>query len=297
MDVARNNRLNLIATGASVLVAMLLVLAKFWALAATGSLSVAASLADSALDLMVSLAGFAAVRYAQRPPDHDHAFGHSSAEDLAALGQSAFILVSSIAIAVAAIMRIATPEDGSLANEGAGIAVMVFGIVLTIGLVILQSRIARTTGNRVVLADRLHYLSDLLPNLGAIVALFVSARFGIFALDSFIALAAAVLLAAGAIRIAAGAWNALMDRAAPDEMVRGIETLARNWPGLHGHHDLKTRTAGSRVFVNIHVEIDGSLTLAEAHDIGAGLRRAILEKYPQTDVIIHKDPVRGLSPE
>ncbi len=292
MDTISHDRLNVAATTASVFVALVLVVAKLWALGTTGALSVAASLADSALDLMVSLAGLAAVRYAQRPPDSDHAFGHSSAEDLAALGQSVFILVSAAAIAVAAILRLRAPEQLELANEGTGMAIMGLSVVLTFALVAFQSRVARRTGNRVVQADRLHYLGDLIPNLGAIAALFVAARFQLFALDSIIALGAAAMLAIGALRIGTGAWDALMDRAAPDEMIAGIDDLASNWPGLEGHHDLKTRTAGSRVFVNLHVEIDGALPLDQAHDIGAGLRHAILDKYPQADVIIHKDPVR-----
>ena len=100
---------------------------------------------------------------------------------------------------------------------------------------------------------------------------------------------AAGVLAVGAIRIFKGAWDALMDRQAPPEVIEGIATLARNWPGVLGFHDLKTRTAGSRIFVHLHIELDGALTLREAHDIGAGLRRTILLAYPQADVIIHKD--------
>ena len=91
MSAARGTRLNVSAGLASVTVAGTLVALKLWALAATGALSVAASLADSAMDLMVSLGGLAAMIYAARPPDEDHAFGHTSAEDLAALGQSLFI--------------------------------------------------------------------------------------------------------------------------------------------------------------------------------------------------------------
>ncbi|SFP88383.1 cation diffusion facilitator family transporter [Tranquillimonas alkanivorans] len=283
--------LNVSALGASATVALALVVAKLWALGATGSLSVAASLADSGLDLMVSLAGLAAVVYAARPPDEDHAFGHSSAEDLAALGQSVFILVSGIAIAVAAVMRLGSDAPATLAAEGRGIAVMIFSIVLTLGLVLWQTRVSRRTGSRVVLADRLHYLGDLVPNIGAILSLWASAAFGLTAIDSVVALGAAAMLAVGAIRIGIGAFNALMDRAAEPEMVEGIEELARDWPGVRGFHDLKTRTAGSRIFVNIHIELDGGQTLEEAHAIGAGLRRAILDAYPQADVIIHKDPV------
>jgi len=286
------DRLNLLATGASVSVALILVAAKLWAFGTTGSVSVAASLADSGLDLMVSLGGLAAVRYAQRPPDDDHAFGHSSAEDLAALGQSAFILVSAGAIAAVALGRLFADTETPIANAGGGIAVMILSVALTAALVGFQTWVARETGNRVVLADRLHYLGDLVPNLGALAALAAAAQFGLYALDSVIALGAAAMLAIGALRIGVGAWNALMDRAAPTHMIRGIETLAEDWPGIVGFHDLKTRTAGSRVFVNLHVEIRGDLPLTEAHDIGAALRRAIVKRYPNADVIIHKDPVR-----
>jgi ferrous-iron efflux pump FieF len=92
-----------------------------------------------------------------------------------------------------------------------------------------------------------------------------------------------------AVRIGKGAWDALMDRAADPATLAGIAKIARDWPGVRGFHDLKTRTAGSRVFVHLHIELDGDQPLREAHEIGAGLRRAILAAYPQTDVIIHKD--------
>lgn len=286
---AANDQMNLRVQLASVSVAAILVVVKLWALGTTGALSVAASLADSALDLMMSLGGLAAIRYAQRPPDEDHAFGHASAEDLAALGQSIFILISAAAIAVAAGSRLLDPT--ALTQEGRGMIAMVVSVILTIGLVTFQTRVATRTGNCVVQADRLHYLGDLLPNLGALAALWASSSFGLTALDPIIALGAAAMLAVGAIRIGSRAWDALMDRAAPARMVSDIEDLASDWPGMHGFHDLKTRTSGSRVFINIHVEIDGDLPLHEAHDIGAGLRHAIMIRYPQADVIIHKDPV------
>ncbi len=283
------NRDNLRVQVASVTVALVLVAAKLWAFGVTGALSVAASLADSAMDLMVSLGGLAAIRYAQRPPDEDHAFGHSSAEDLSALGQSAFILVSASAIAWAAIARFGS--EPALSGEAAGIVVMILSILLTIGLVAVQTRVARRTGNRVVQADRLHYLGDLLPNLGAIAALGASRAFDLTALDSVIALGAAAMLVVGALRIGCGAWNALMDRAAPAHLVESIAALADSTPGVAGHHDLRTRMAGSHVFVNIHLEIDGGLPLRDAHEIGEALRRAVEARHTDIDVIVHHDPV------
>lgn len=284
-----DQRLVVSAGLASVAVALVLVAVKLWAMGATTSLAVAASLADSAMDLMTSLAALAGIFYAAKPADEDHAFGHSSAEDLTALGQAMFILISALAIAVAAGFRLMSPAPPALTAPGAGIAVMVFAIALTGMLVLWQGRVARRTGNRIVAADRLHYLGDLVPNIGAIAALVASQQFGMASLDNVIALGTAGLLMLGALRIGKGAWDALMDRQADQGVIDGIGDIARGWPGVRGFHDLKTRTAGSRVFVNLHIELDGDQTLRQAHDIGAALRRAILARYPQTDVIIHKD--------
>ena len=291
-------RLNLSAGLASVSVAAVLVLLKLWALAETGALSVAASLADSAMDLMVSLMAMAAIFYAAKPADEDHAFGHNSAEDLATLAQAVFILISASVIAWAAVARLLSPAPVALQSENPGIAVMVLSVALTLGLVLWQGHVARRTGNRVVAADRLHYLGDLLPNIGAILSLAVSSRFGLSSVDSVVALGAAGMLAVGALRIGSGAWDALMDRRADPAIIAGIGSIAQHWPGVQGYHGLRTRTAGSRVFVNLHIELDGDLPLRQAHGIGAGLRHAIIDAYPQADVIIHKDvadtaPVSG----
>lgn len=282
-------RLAISAGVASVAVALILVALKLWALVETGALSIAASLADSAMDLVMSLGAAVAIVYAALPADEDHAFGHTSAEDLAALGQSAFIMVSAGLIGWAAALRLASDMPPQLASEQQGLVVMVISIVLTLALVWWQGRVARRTGSKVVAADRLHYLGDLLPSLGAILALWISSRHGIGSVDAVVALLAAGVMAIGALRIGKDAWDALMDRAADPEILDGIATIARNWPGVHGFHDLKTRRAGSRVFVNLHIELDGDQTLRQAHDIGAGLRRAILAAYPQADVMIHKD--------
>ncbi len=289
MAIENTARMNLSAGLASVSVATVLLILKLWALSATNALSVAVSLADTALDLMVSVGAIAAIIYAAKPADEDHAFGHTSVEDLASLAQAIFILMSAAVIAAAAVARLVSDAPASLQSEGRGIVVMVVSIVLTAGLVLWQGRVARATGSRVVAADRLHYLGDLVPNVGAIVSLWASASLGLGQVDSVVALGAAGMLAFAAWRIGRGAWDALMDRRADPAIIAGIGAIARDWPGVYGFHDLKTRTAGSRLFVNIHIELDGDQTLRDAHAIGAGLRRAILAAYPQADVIVHKD--------
>lgn len=284
------DRLAASASIAAVAVALTLAALKFWAMQATGSLTVAASLADSAIDAVASMTGLVAILYASKPADDDHAFGHGSAEDLAALGQAALILLSAGAIAWRAAVRLSDPAPVSLEAEGLGITIMTVSVVLTVALVAWQRHVARVTGSRVVAADALHYLSDLLPNAGAIAALVASQWFELPWVDSVLGLAAAAILARGAIMISRGAWDALMDRGADAKTLARLHDIAGDHPGLHGYHDLKTRTAGRRLFVQIHVEVDGALTLKEAHDIGAGLRHKMLDAFPDAEVIVHKDP-------
>lgn len=286
-----HGRLNLSAGLASVSVALILVLLKLWGLSQTGALSIAATLVDSAMDLLVSAGGLLAIVYAAKPADEDHAFGHTSAEDLAALMQSVFILVSSGVIAVASLRRLLAAEPPEIMAEGAGALVLGASVLLTAGLVLWQRRVVRRTGNPVVAADSLHYIGDLIPSMGGLLALWASAAFGLTRIDSVVALAAAGLMALGAFGIGRRAFDALMDRRADPAIIAGIAGIVERFPGVRGFHDLKTRTAGSRIFVNLHIELDGDQTLDEAHAIGAALRREIVREYPQADVLIHKDPV------
>jgi len=284
-----DRRLNLSAGLASVAVALLLVALKLWALAATGALSVAASLTDSTLDLIASLAGLAGIVYAARPPDEDHSFGHSSAEDLVSLGQALLVTASAAAIGWAAVGRLGEPQP--LSGERTGVAVMAVSVLVTAGLVLWQGRVERRTGSKIVAADRLHYLADLLPALGAMAALVAWGRFGIAWLDPAVAFATCLALVTGAGRIGIAAWNALMDRAAAPGLVAKVERIVAAYPGVKGYHDLRTRTAGERVFVQVHLELDGDQSLREAHAISAGVRRALLGAIRNADVIIHQDPV------
>lgn len=285
--------LNLSAGIASVAVALVLVALKIWALAATGALSVAASLADSVMDLMVSGAGLGAILYAARPADDDHAFGHSSIEDIASLGQALLVAGSALLIAGAAVGRLIAPAPPALAAEAGGIAVMLVSALLTGALVLWQARVAARTGNKVVAADRLHYLGDLLPTLGAILALGLSARFGWVRTDSVIAILAAAYMLRGAAGIGLEAFHALMDRSASPEVLAELASIAARHPGVLGFHDLKTRTAGSKLFVNLHVELDGAQSLAAAHAISAALKARMTAAFPRSEIIIHQDVWRG----
>ncbi len=283
------HRLNLSAAAASITVATALIALKAWAQIETGSLAIAASLVDSVLDLMIALANLAAIRYAARPADDDHSFGHTAAEDIAALAQAAIVSVSALFIAANAAGRLVNPAP--LQAEGLGLAVMLAALALTGGLVFYQSRVAKRTGSKIVGADMAHYASDFLPMLAALVSMAASKWLGVALLDSVLALAAAAWILRTGLKIGKSAWDGLMDREASAETVGKIVAIANATPGLSGWHDLKTRTSGTKLFVQIHAEIDGELTLRQAHAISAKLRHDILALGEDVDVIVHQDPV------
>src|SRR6516164_3959335 len=151
IDGASANRLRRLATYASVAVAAVLIAAKFAAWLETGSVALLSSLVDSLLDAAASLVNLIAVRHAMSPADREHRFGHGKAEPLAVLGQSAFITGSALLLLAEAVRRLIWPA--AIENPPAGIAVMVFSIAVTIGLVSYQRHVVRRTGSIAISAD------------------------------------------------------------------------------------------------------------------------------------------------
>ncbi|TMJ62577.1 MAG: cation diffusion facilitator family transporter, partial [Alphaproteobacteria bacterium] len=156
---AAAQRLRLRATYASLAVAAVLIAAKLVVWISTGSVALLSSLVDSLVDLAASLLNFIAVRHATVPADREHRFGHGKAEPLAALGQSAFLVGSAVLLMFEAVRRLVSPAP--IEDPVAGIAVMVFSIVVTLGLVTYQRHVVRHTGSLAIGADELHYRSDL----------------------------------------------------------------------------------------------------------------------------------------
>ena len=149
-----------------------------------------------------------------------------------ALGQSILVIVSAALIGWKAFGRLTDPRP--LDAEAAGFLGMAVAMAVTLALVLWQGRVARRTGSRIVAADRMHYLSDLLPNLGAMIALLAPARFGMLWLDPVIAILACVVLLLGARRIGHAAWDALMDRRADPEQIAMVERIVADYPGVSG---------------------------------------------------------------
>ncbi len=281
-------RLMRLATYASVSVATVLIAIKFAAWMATDSVSLMSTLVDSFLDMLASLINLVAVRHALAPADREHRWGHGKAEPLAALAQAAFISGSAVFLLVEAADRFIHPH--TLANSAVGIAVMVFAIVLTMALVGFQKYVVRRTGSPAIRADSLHYQVDLLVNLGVIVSLLLVSRLGWDLADPLFALAIAGYILWGVFGIGRIAIKQVMDEELPEDERRRIRETALSHPDVRDVHDMRTRMSGTQTFIELHLEMDGNITLREAHDIAEAVMFRVENAFPNAQVLIHQDP-------
>lgn len=276
------------ATYASTATALLLIVLKLIAWGLTDSVALLSSLVDSLLDGFASLVMLLAVRQSLTPADREHRFGHGKAEPLAALAQASLITGSAVFLVVEALRRLVDPEP--IAHGDLGVAIMVFSLVATFALTRFQNYVVARTGSVAIRSDALHYLSDLLMNAAVILALVLTSRVGLTYADPILALGIAAFILRSAFRIGRDAYDMLMDRELPDEERRRILDLVRQYPEVLGVHDLKTREAGRTAFIQLHLEIDGSMTLYRAHAIADAVEAELQTAYPGAEVTIHQDP-------
>ena len=287
-------RLLRLATRASVAVASLLIVTKAIAWWLSGSISMLAGLTDSLLDGVTSFLNLLAVHYALRPADEDHRYGHGKAESLAGMAQALFIGVSAVLIAFQAFERLKNPEP--VGAPWIGIGVIVFSLVMTVALLVLQHRVIKATGSNAVRADSLHYRSDLMLN-GSILVALVLASVGFPQLDAWFGLGIAVYILWSAIQIARESFAVLMDEELPSNVSDDMLKLACGVPGVLGAHDLRTRISGNIWFVQLHLELPGELTLSAAHTICDRAAEAIAKVYPRAEVLVHADPQEVVKPQ
>ena len=288
IDGPSANRLRRLATYASVMVAALLIAAKFVAWLETGSVALLSSLVDSLLDAVASLVNLVAVRHAMSPADREHRFGHGKAEPLAVLGQSAFIIGSAMLLFAEAVRRTISPQP--VDNPPAGIAVMIFSIAVTVGLVLYQRYVVRRTGSIAITADELHYRSDLVLNISVIIALVLGSALDQPLLDPLFGAAIGVWIVYSAVRLARLSLFQLMDHEMSDEEREKIREIAQSHPDVVAAHDLRTRVAGPTAFIQLHIEMDGALSLLQAHEISDEVEAKLGAAYPNAEIIIHQDP-------
>ncbi|MCC7159904.1 MAG: cation diffusion facilitator family transporter [Ignavibacteria bacterium] len=285
---AENAGLNRSAALASIAVAALLVGLKGWAAWSTGSTAMLGSLADTALDLIASLATLTGVVVAAQPDDRQHRFGHGKAEALAAMFQVTLITISALTLAFRSVEQFLAGARTEAAGEG--IVVSAIAMAATLALISWQRYVIRRTNSIAISTDSVHYSSDLLLNLAVIAALALDQYAHISGADPFFGFLIALWLGWGAWGASQGAIFELMDREWPEEKRQHfVEVMARH-PELRGVHDLRTRSSGNRDFVQFHVWVDPDMSIRDAHRVMDEIEMKLRAEFPGVEMLIHPDP-------
>ena len=272
----------------NVAVAILLIALKLGTGLATGSLAFIAEAGHSGTDLVAALLTLFAVRVAVRPPDREHHYGHGKAEHLAALGESAFLMLVSLFIAFESIRRLA--GDGGEQVEVTWWAFTVLGVVIALdGTRAINSlRASRRTGSAALAANALHFASDLAGSLAVLVGL-VLVSAGNQSADAVAALFVAALVVIAALRLAKTSIDVLMDRAVADADDRIRAALAQADEDVEVRR-VRVRQAGERSFVDLVVGVPMDTGVRQAHTVADRIEDVVERALGGADVIVHVEP-------
>jgi cation diffusion facilitator family transporter len=279
-----------VATVAATLTALFLAIVKVVVGIITGSVAVIASSIDSLLDMVISIFNTVALRISERQPDQKFNYGMGKIEGVAALVEGTLIILSGLFIIYKGIEKIVTHQQ--IEHLGLSIGVMVVSIVATGGLVAFMGYVAKKTNNLIIRSDLLHYKTDLLTNGAVLLSLIIVKVTGFYYLDFILSILIGLYIIKEAGEIVKEGLEVLLDISLPREVVREIERVIRRHPKVNDYHCLKTRQAGKRYFVDVHLVFDPKMTVEEAHEIVEEVEEEIRKLNPDVKWIIntHIDP-------
>lgn len=281
----RRVREEAIASGLSLLLAAGKLMAGLW----TGALALFASALDSLMDSFVSGVNLFSLIIAERPADQDHAFGHGKAEAIAALFQSLFIFGSALYLLFSCFRRFQNPV--SVGHLGGGMGVVLISLFAGLTLSRRLQRVAVATGSVILKTDSLHYAMDLYTQLGILASFLVIQFTGWNLADPLITLPIAVYVAYLSIRIGRQAIDELMDRELSPEIQETVNRIIqRHHPQVLGMHNFKSRHAGSKRFLQFHLDIKRDMPFEEVHELEERIAGEIRRELGNVQVMIHADP-------
>lgn len=273
-----------------------LILLKVVAGTLTGSVAILTEAVHSSIDLVASIVALVSVRKAGVPADESHRYGHEKLENLAAAIEGILILVGSAVIGFEAIRRLA--RHGRIHTVGLGIGVVAFSIVVNVVVSTVIARNARATDSAALEGDATHLRTDAFTSTGVLVALALVKITGVQWLDSAVALAVAAAILFTGVRLLSRSSRVLVDEALPAHEVAVIRSAVEELGprGVVGYHELRTRRAGSRRYVDLHIQFREGTSLEAAHQIAHQLQDLIAARLGDADVLIHLEPQDRVRP-
>jgi cation diffusion facilitator family transporter len=272
----------------------LLIAIKLAAGAITGSIAILTEAIHSLIDLVASVVAFVSVRKADEPPDAEHPYGHEKVESLAATIEGLLILLGAAIIIYEATHRLVV--GAQVETIGVGIAVMGFSVLANLVVSTVLSRQAKAYDSPALEGDAAHLRADALTSAGVVVGLGLVQITGNAAFDSITALAVAAAIVVAGVRIIRRSSGVLVDEALPDEEMDRIEAAiaSARTPEVAGYHKLRARRAGSRRYIDLHVQYRSGTSLERAHELAHAMRASIETDITRAEVLIHVEPETSL---
>lgn len=274
-----------------------LIVLKLVAGAVTGSVAILTEAIHSSIDLLASIVAFFSVRQAEEPADAGHRYGHEKYENVAAGVEGMLILVGSGIIIYTSVRNLV--EGTELKSLGFGIGVIAFAAVANFGVSAWLRAKARRYDSAALHGDAAHLRTDAYTSLGVLVGLVLVQTTGQTWIDAAVALAIAAVILATGLRIASQAWGVLVDEALPEAEMEVIRRSIGEFAGhdVVGYHQLRTRRAGPRRYIDLHVQFRSGTTLERAHQTAHELQKTIQGRLRGADVLIHLEPEDRVRPD
>ncbi|MCW4051447.1 MAG: cation diffusion facilitator family transporter [Candidatus Bathyarchaeota archaeon] len=256
----------------------------------SGSIALLSDALESIVNIVASIIMFQSVRISGMPPDEEHMYGHQKVENISALVEGGLVVTAGLFIGQAAFTRLYEPVPLVYLNYAVGLSLL--ATMMNGGLSWMLMRKARETNSIALEGDARHLLSDVVSSIGVAVGLLVSEYLGLPVLDPLIALVVAALVLRMGVELVWKAGVGLMDRSCPETEEKIKALLERHSNRYVDFHELKTRRSGDRVFAELHLSVDGSLSVQEAHDFTDHLEENLRDEIPEVSVTIHIEPER-----
>ena len=266
---------------------MALKLGAYWI---TGSVGLLSDAVESGVNLAAALLALAVLTVVAQPPDEEHAYGHEKAEYFSSGVEGALIVLAAITIAFEAGQRLLDPQP--IQRLGLGLTISAAATVINLMVAVILARAGRRHRSIALEADAQHLMADVWTSGALLVGVGVIALTGLQVLDPLLALGAAAHLAWSGFRLVRRSTQGLMDAALPSEDVRKITQVLENFTveGVH-YHALRTRQAGARAFVSVHIQVPGEWSIQRGHDLLEAIEAQIRRAVPSASVFTHIEPV------
>jgi len=268
--------------------AILIFTIKLFAYFISNSVALLSDALESIVNISASGLMYFSVCVSERAPDSGHKYGHQKIEDISSLLEGLFIVIAALFIIIAAVERLFEPIN--LLELNLAIVMSIMATALNAGLSLFLGSKAKEIGSSALEGDAKHLLSDVISSIGVWIGLFITQLTGLDFIDSIMGLIVAVIIVRMGGGLIVKASNRLMDQSCAKEEKMIMETLKDHQFHFMDFHDLRTRRSGNQVFAELHLSIDGSLSVKEAHDLTDHLEEELKEKLPTINITIHVEP-------